>query len=293
VKLFSRKQRHLFWLLAPGLIFVLLLVGYGLLQAIIESIQTPGQSGAWTLNYYKILFADSMFWDSLGLSLKITLLSTGISLFIGIFLTKWLYHYLLKEKWKLIIWIPMLIPHFVAGYIVLFFFSQSGWFSALFYQLGFIADRQEFPILVMDRGGIGIILSYVWKEVPFVVLMLLPVYYQLDHRYKDVVYTLGGGRWQAFRTAEWPWLAPVVAETGIIIFAFIFAAFELPYLLGVTYPKMLPVLAYEWFSVGDWSGRPLAMATMITTTFFILMLSIFVFRYSQSIRYHMMRGGSE
>lgn len=288
----SRNNRQIYVLLAPGLLFVFIFAGYGLLMALIESLQYPDQQG-WTLEYYGVLFAERIFWDSLWLSLRVTLLSTLLSLFIGLVLTGYLYHYFLKEKWKLMIWLPMLIPHFVAGYLVLFFFSQSGWLSALCFQLGLITDRQEFPIFVMDRQGIGMVLAYVWKEVPFVVLMLLPVYYQLDHRYKDVVHTLGGGRWQAFRTAEWPWLCVVVIETGMIIFAFVFAAFELPYLLGVTYPKMLPLLAFDWFSAGDWSMRPLAMAVMMVTTTCILLFAFLSFRYSQSIRYKMMREGAE
>ncbi len=287
------KQLHVYWLLAPGLGFVLLFIGYGLFQAFMESIQGPGATEAKSLRYYQMLLAERRFWDSLVLSLKVTLISTGLSLIIGLFLTRLMYHYLLKEKWKLLIWIPMLIPHFVAGYIILFFFSQSGWLSALAYQIGWISERSEFPILVRDTEGIGIILAYVWKEIPFVILMLLPVYYQLDNRYKDAVFTLGGGRWQAFKTGEWPWLAPVVIETGIIIFAFVFAAFEVPYLLGVTYPQMIPVLAYEWYSIGDWSKRPLAMATMITTTIFILLLSFLSFRATHALRYKMMRGGGE
>jgi putative spermidine/putrescine transport system permease protein len=138
------------------------------------------------------------------------MLSTLLSLLIGLIITRILYRYFLQNKWKVLVWIPMLLPHFVAGYIVVLFFAQSGWISSLFYQLGLISDRAQFPILVIDAYGIGIILTYIWKEVPFVILMLLPVYYQLDQNYEQVVRTLGGRRWQVFRDAEWPWLFPVV-----------------------------------------------------------------------------------
>jgi putative spermidine/putrescine transport system permease protein len=91
-------------------------------------------------------------------------------------------------------------------------------------------------------------------------------------------------------TVEWRWLLPVVLETGIIIFAFILAAFEVPYLLGATYPKMLPVLAYQWFFEGDWSNRPLAMASMVILTVFIVTIALFVLSMTQKMRYRMMRG---
>lgn len=285
---FSPKiNKYLF--LLPGLVFVTILVAYGLLQAIIESF-TDTSSQQFTLATYARLFEQKSFWDSLYFSLKVTVISTLISLLIGIGVTKLLHELLIKKIWKQLVWLPMLFPHFIAGYLILLLFSPSGFFSTLIYQMQLITDMSQFPIVVMDRQGVGIMLTYIWKEIPFVVLMLLPVYAQIDQRYHDVVRTLGGSKWESFRTVEWPWLFPVVIETGLIIFAFVFAAFEVPYLLGATYPKMLPVLAYQWFFEGDWSNRPLAMASMLLITLFIMLMSLLFFYLLQRKRYNMMRG---
>jgi putative spermidine/putrescine transport system permease protein len=277
-------------LLAPSLLFVLLFLGYGTVMALISSLENPQEGNGWSFENYQELLGHPAFLDSLGLSLRITILSTLLSLLIGIIITRVLFRHFIQNKWKVFVWIPMLLPHFVAGYLVILFLAQSGWFSSLFYQWGFISDRSQFPILVTDAAGIGMMLTYVWKEVPFVVLMLLPVYYQLDRNYEQVVRTHGGSGWDVFKHAEWPWLFPVVMETGIILFAFIIAAFEVPYLLGVTYPKMLPVLSYQWFFEGDWSNRPLAMVAMVLTTCMILILSLIAFRLSQKMRFRMMKG---
>jgi putative spermidine/putrescine transport system permease protein len=275
--------------LLPGLLFVFVFIGYGLLQAFLESI-TDYNTQTVTFEHYVRLFEQRAFWDSLVFSVQVTMISTVISLAVGIFVTKILYQYLLENYLRQFVWLPMLFPHFVAGYMILLLFSQGGWFSSATYSLNLINEPSQFPILIMDRQGIGIILTYVWKEIPFVVLMLLPVYYQIDSRYEDVVKTLGGGKWQTFITVEWRWLLPVVLETGLIIFAFILAAFEVPYLLGVTYPKMLPVLAYQWFFEGDWSNRPLAMASMILLTVIIVTVAFIVLSMIQKMRYRMMRG---
>lgn len=285
---YSPDHRKYLYLL-PGLLFVSIFIGYGLLQAFLESI-TDYNTQTFTFEYYARLFEQRALWDSLLFSVQVTMVSTVVSLAVGIIVTKFLYQYLLKNHLRQFVWIPMLFPHFVAGYMILFLFSQGGWFSSVAFQLNMISDPSQFPILTMDRQGIGIILTYVWKEIPFVVLMLLPVYYQMDWRYKDVVKTLGGGKWQTFITVEWRWLLPVVLETGIIVFAFILAAFEVPYLLGATYPKLLPVLAYQWFFEGDWSNRPLAMASMVLLTVFIVIISFIVLSLLQKMRYRMMRG---
>lgn len=275
--------------LVPSLAFVVLLVAYGLLQAIIESFTDPNSHQFTTKNYARLLEQQS-FWDSVTFSISISFTSTVISLSLGIILTKLLYEHFLKNYWKQLIWLPMLFPHFIAGYLILQLIAPSGLFSTIAYQLGLISEISDFPIIVFDRQGIGIILTYVWKEIPFVVLMLLPVFSQIDHRYHDVVTTLGGGKWHIFRTVEWPWLFPVVVETGLIVFSFILAAFEIPYILGVTYPKMVSILSYQWFYEGNWSNRPLAMASMLIITFFIMGISLLFFYLLQKKRYRMMRG---
>lgn len=276
-------------LLLPGLLFVIILVAYGLLQTIIESFTDPTSNQLSLANYIR-LFEQTSFWDSLEFSLRVSFISTIFSLLIGTIVTKVLYEALLKKYWKQLVWLPMLFPHFIAGYLVLLIFAPSGLFSTWAYQVQLIEDMSQFPIIIMDRQGVGIIQTYIWKEIPFVVLMLLPVFAQIDNRYKEVVTTLGGGRWEMFRTVEWPWLFPVIIETGLIVFAFVFAAFEVPYLLGATYPKMLPVLAYQWFFEGDWSNRPLAMASMLLITAFIMMVATMFFYLLQKKRYRMMRG---
>lgn len=258
------------WLLLLPVLLFLLLPAYGLFSALWSSLI---HQGSLSLQTYQELFQKETFWSSLFYSLRITLIATGCSLVIGLLLTRAFYPLINRMSGKLSVWLPMLFPHFVWGYIVLLLFEQSGLFSYLFYHLGIIESRESFPILTNDQNGIGVILTYIGKEVPFVVLMLLPVYVQQNHQYKDLVRTLGGGRWATFKDAEWPWVSPILLESGIILFAFILSAYEVPYLLGATFPEMISILTYDWFYAGDWSERPLAFAAMISTSILIGIVS--------------------
>ncbi|WP_409254095.1 ABC transporter permease subunit [Bacillus sp. SCS-153A] len=197
-----------------------------------------------------------------------------------------------KDSWKYIVWVPMLIPHFIGAYIIYSFWAQPGLISSLAYELDFIDSMQEFPVLTSNEYYSGVILSYIWKETPFVVLMLLPVYQEIDKRRNDVVRTLGGGTWSVFKTVEWPWVLPVLAETGIILISFIMFAFEIPALLGVTYPKMLAILAYQWFYEGDWSMRPHAQAIMIFMTFFLLLFTYAIFHFIRKQQRYLKRSNT-
>ena len=274
--------------LLPALMVIFLLVGYGMWSAVAQSFQTI--DGSWTADSYLTLFRNQLFLDSIILTIRVTTIATVLALAIGLVMTRLLYQFFKNSSSKLLVWIPILIPHFVAGYLVFLFLSQSGLLSSFLSQLGVIDNRADFPVLVQDQFGLGIILTYVWKEVPFVILMLLPVYYEIDHRYSEVVRTLGGSRWDSFKTVEWPWLLPVLVETGVILFAFIASAFEVPYLLGVTRPEMLPVRAYEWFFNGDWSKRPLAFSAMIVPGVVALLLSVSLIGAIQKHRLRMVKG---
>lgn len=261
--------------LLPSLLVTSILAAAGLLMAVSESFTSP--SGEKNPSAYNELFADSSFQVSVLYSLNITIVSTILSIMIGLIIVRRTYSFLQKRHWKLAAWLPMLFPHFVWGYLLFLLFSQSGWISTLAFELRLINSIEEFPEIMKDSNGLGIILTYVWKEVPFVILMLLPIYQQMDVKRKDAVYTLGGSKWHGFKSVEWPVLIPSLIEIAFILFSFIFAAYEVPALLGATYPKMISVLTIDWFYSGDWSKRPLAFAAMIMASIVILFCLFIVY----------------
>ena len=67
------------------------------------------------------------------------------------------------------------------------------------FHIGLIARPGEFPALVFDPWAIGIILQYVWKEVPFIGVIVLAQMQALGTDYESVARSLGANRWQAFR----------------------------------------------------------------------------------------------
>ncbi|HWR90893.1 MAG TPA: ABC transporter permease subunit, partial [Desulfobacterales bacterium] len=117
-----------------------------------------------------------------------------------------------------------------------------------------------FPLLVNDPWGVGIMAAYVWKEVPFITLMVLAVLQASGAELLDVGRTLKAGRWQRFRHITLPIIFPSLGAAGLIVFAYTFGAFEIPYLLGQTYPMMLPVWAYKAYSDVDLLSRPEGIA---------------------------------
>ncbi|WP_246238183.1 ABC transporter permease [Alkalicoccus luteus] len=273
------------WLLAlPVLLFMAVFAAQGLYRAWLESVQVDG---AGLFSAYTELLTGRTFWASFGISVYVSFISAVLSVVIGLWLVRLLHRYFLRDDWKLAVWFPMLIPHFAAAYLTVLFFSPGGWFASVSASAGL----DGFPILVNDPLYIGVILTYLWKEIPFVVLMLLPVYQELDWRMEEAARSLGAGAWTRFKTVELPWSGPVLLEVWLILFVFMLGAYEIPVLLGVTYPSMLPVLAFEWFYQAGWSQRPLAQAMMVVLTAISAFTAFLLLYIIQRSRRRWLRGG--
>jgi putative spermidine/putrescine transport system permease protein len=173
------------------------------------------------------------------------------------------------------------VPHIVGAVGILYLFSQSGFFARMGYHIGLIAQPSEFPALVYDPYAIGIILQYVWKEVPFIGVIVLAQMQALGTDYEAVARSLGASRWQAFRHVLLPLILPGVLSASVIVFAFTFGAYEVPLLLGASQPQALPVLAYKTYTDVDLAARPEAMAMAVVIS---LLSGLMIWAYLRVIR---------
>ncbi len=275
-----------FYLFIPSFLFLLIPM-YGLVQAFLQSLR---KDGALPFEFYQRLFESDRFLASLGFSVQTALISSLISLVIGVLLTRSCYQLLENYAPRLIVWLPMLFPHFVWGYMVILLLSETGVLSQVLQVSGILSDSGGFPTLTRDANGLGIIITYVWKEVPFVILMLLPVYASIKPEYYDLVKNLGGNSFRQFTSVEWPHILPVMIETFLIIFSFTLSAYEVPALLGTTFPEMVSVLSYDWFYGSTWEDRPLAFAAMVSLSLIILVLTFFSYLLLNKKQWRAMRG---
>ena len=135
--------------------------------------------------------------------------------------------------------------------------------------------------MVFDPYAIGIILQYVWKETPFIGVIILANINSLIEDYESVARSLGASKWQSFRYVFLPFIFPSALFASVIVFAFTFGAFEIPLMLGANYPSALPVLAYRKYTDVDLGAMPDAMAITITIAIFS---SLIIFLYIKFAR---------
>lgn len=235
-----------------------------------------------TLKYYKEVFMSKGFISSLMFSVYTSLVSSVIAVISGIILAYAILNSRYKEKIEGIVFkLPVIVPHTVAAILVYNLLSQSGILPRLFFHLGLISSQSQFPSLVFDNKGVGIILSYLWKEIPFIAMVVYGVLSNISGQLSEVALNLGANRRQVFRYILLPLIMPIAASAFIIVFAFSFGAFEVPYLLGPTNPKALPVKAYIEYTNPNLTNRPYAMVINMILTFFSI---IMVWLYQKSFQ---------
>ncbi len=255
------ENKKAYFLLLPALFIIAVLFIQGLAAGFIESIKTP--QGLFSLDAYTSIFTKTHIRESLFLTFKIGILTTIGALFLGLLIIYFLYMINLMSISKFLQRLsqgPMIIPYIAAGYLFVLLLGEQGWISAVMAQMGFIKSHNNWPSIIQNGSGTGIIITYIWKASPFVVMMLFPIILRVDEGWISMGRILGATRSRAFFILVMPLLIPTILICGLLIFAYFFSAFEIPYLLGVTHPRHLAVEAFELYSKGTTAQRPEAFA---------------------------------
>lgn len=115
-------------------------------------------------------------------------------------------------------------------------------------------------MMIYNSHGIGIVIAYLWKEIPFIIYFVIAIMANIDGKLGEAAVNLGAGRLQTFFRVTLPLCMHTICSGFLIIFVFALGAYELPFLLGATTPKALPVQAYIQYTHPDLRNRPYAMA---------------------------------
>ena len=252
-----KKKMTPYILLVPQLILgVVFIIGLG--TGIIQSLGVIPAFGLTepTLKYYKEVLTRPDLLQSLKYSLYIAFMSAFLATVTGTFLCA-----VLVSAGKVrgiimrIVQIPIIVPHVVVALFIVNIFSQNGILARILANAGLITDQQQFPMLIYDRYGLGVILAYLWKEIPFIIYFVIALMANINGSLGEAATKL-----QTFMKVTLPLCMNTVLSGFLIIFVFALGAYELPFILGATTPKALPVLAYLEYTKPDLRVRPYAMA---------------------------------
>jgi len=250
------------YLMILPVVLVMAIFIIGLINGVLQSFGIIPAAGLTklTLSYYQEVLNNGDLTASLWLSVYISLATSVIAVVIGVLVSvAATTSGLVKSKFFQILKIPVIVPHTVSALLMLNLFSQSGIVARMAYRMHLIRGQEGFISIMFDKNSIGIILAYLWKEIPFVIMIVVTIMANINSSFGEAAVNLGASKGKVFKHITLPLCLPSITTSFIIIFAYSFGAYEIPYLLGATDPKALPVQAYVEFVYPDIAHRPFAM----------------------------------
>lgn len=220
-----------------------------------------------TLEYYGQVLARQDLLSSLLYSVYLALASALVALVGGTLLAYALVRAKTTRIGQLVaLQVPIMTMHALVAMAVMFAFSGSGLAARILHAVGLIATPGDFSSAVGAASGWGIIAVYAWKEIPYLAFCTVTLMRHISSSLGEAAQMCGASERQTLLHVTLPLCAGAILRAFLVVFVFALGSYEVPFLLGPTAPKTLPVLAYIEFQDPDIVNRCYAMALNGATT---------------------------
>ena len=235
-------------LVAPALLTVLCLFIYPLGYSAVTAFEAA-DGGATIDNFVKAV-------DFYGLDIGFTVIIVGVStLVVGMFaiaiggyitlsnspravmVLQWLY------RW------PLFIPFIVAGQIMRTFLAKNGLMNNMLVYSGLLDADQTTSFLDWQ----GLIITFVWKQTPFVALLVAGAMASLDRATIEAARNLGASRLRILVEIIVPQIRQTLVVGLILSFVIMMSVLSVPLMISGESPTMLTVdMAFRINFYGDY-----------------------------------------
>jgi len=226
-------------LLVPGAGFIILFIGSSIFITITQSfglLSITGKSQFTLANWVNVLH-DKESLDSILFSLKMGLMgSIGTLLFafpLALFLRKGSAG---KRFLGSLVKIPLFIPALVSAFLIINLISFHGVVNEALIALGFIKKPLR---MLNDRFGWGVVAIQIWKNIPFVLLILAGSLASIRDDTIDAARNLGAGSVAILFRIYIPLAMPGILVSMILMFIKAFGDFAITSVAGPNYPPSI------------------------------------------------------
>lgn len=235
-------------LVTPALAMVGAMFVFPLLLSVTSAFTGPA-GGPSLANFAK---AFELYSGDIGFTLMIVCLSTALITLAAIAIAGTLT--LSETPWLVaaLAWLyrwPLFIPFIVAAQCMRTFLAKNGLMNNTFVTLGVLdpATTQSF----LDWRGI--VLTFVWKQTPFVALLLAGAMASLDRATIEAARNLGAGRLRVLLQIVLPQVARTLMVGLVLSFVTMLSVLSVPLMVAGSQPTMMTVdMAFRINSYSDY-----------------------------------------
>lgn len=258
-------------MLLPGVGFILVFIGSSIFLTFAQSFGLFSTTGSsqFTIDNWKAILTATESRDSLLFSLRMGVMSSvGTLLFafpIALFFRKGGTG---KGILGSIIKVPLFIPALVASFLILNLISYHGLVNTTLMRLNIISEPLR---MLNDRFGWGVIFIQIWKNLPFVLLIVMAALASIRDDTIDAAKNLGAGYWSVLLRIYIPLAMPGILVSMILMFIRAFGDFPITSVAGPLYPSSVAGRMHIMATLyQEWDQAAVLGVIIIVTTFLVI-----------------------
>lgn len=259
-----RKISH-YLLFIPCIVLVAYFMIVPLLDVIIPTF-TNTNGGMFSA--YKEFFTDSYMMSIFWRTIKISLVSSIICMFIGVPVSYYISRVSKKVRGLLIALtvFPILTNSVVRSFAWMSILGKNGIINTLLMKFNLIQE----PLSLLYTEG-AIIVGTIYIFLPLMIISLVGVMENIDNDLLEAAESLGANRLKAFFKVVFPLSLPGLIVGTVLVFTGSLTAYTTPQLLGGNKNTVLATLIYQkTMTLGDWQGAAVVATIMIIVTLIVI-----------------------
>ncbi|HEY6826504.1 MAG TPA: ABC transporter permease subunit [Gemmatimonadaceae bacterium] len=160
---------------------------------------------------------------------------------------------------------PLFIPFVVAGQIMRTFLAKNGMLNHVLIGTGLIEPISAQSMLDWR----GIVVAFVWKQAPFVTLLLAGAMAALERQHIEAARNLGAPRWRVLIDIVLPQVRGTLLVGLVLSFVTMLSVLSVPLMINPNSPTMITVdVAYRINTFGDYPvANALCLLSLLLAAF--------------------------
>src|SRR6266403_2518574 len=160
---------------------------------------------------------------------------------------------------------PLFIPFVVAGQLMRTFLAKNGMLNHVLVGSGLIEPLSAQSLLDWR----GIVVAFVWKQAPFVTLLLAGAMASLETQHIEAARNLGAPRWRVLIDIILPQVRGTLLVGLVLSFVTMLSVLSVPLMINPNSPTMMTVdVAYRINTHGDYAvANALCLMSLVVAGF--------------------------
>ncbi len=204
------------------------------------------------LSDFAEFFTDPFYLNILWVTLRVSLISTVISLILGYpaayYMARTKSH--MRQVMMIVILFPFLVSAVVRSYGWMVILGNNGLLNQMLSALGLISS----PLKILNTET-AVIIGMIHLLIPYMVLSLVGVLQSIDPNVEYAAYSLGASPFWTFLKVIFPLSLPGIISGCVLVFTMSMTSYVTPKLLGGSKFRMMATMVVQEINVNfDWGA---------------------------------------